>query len=282
MNSNKFIEKFEQQVKKTIQKYKLTEKKDKILVAMSGGKDSTVVAYLLKKFGFYVEGLHINLLMGNWSEQNLENIRKFCKEQGINLHIYSIRKEIGCSVCYLKSIVKEKTNLRDCTICGIVRRWLINKKARLLGATKIATGHNLDDEAQTVLMNIFKGNPTIGLKQGPLTGVVEENKFVPRIKPLFFCEEKDIKKYSEIMKFPVLYQRCPCVIGALRHGIRNQLDSFEIKNKNVKENIVKNWFEIKKGLIKNIKVQEVLHCERCGEPTRNKICKACLIMEKIK
>jgi len=282
MNSNKIIENFEKQVKETIQKYKLAEKKDKILVAMSGGKDSTVVAYLLKKFGFHVEALHINLLMGKWSQENLDNVKKFCKEHGIKLHVYDIRCELGYSMCYVKSVVGKKTNLKQCTICGIIRRQLINRKARELGATKIATGHNLDDEAQNVLMNIFKGNPAIGLNLGPVTGIIKDKKFITRIKPLYFCLEKEIRKYSEIMKFPVLYQRCPCVVGAFRHGIRNELDDLEKIDYDVKKNLVENWRKIQKELLKKVKRGEVQYCEKCGEPSRNKICKACEIMGKMK
>ncbi|MEM2784928.1 MAG: TIGR00269 family protein [Candidatus Pacearchaeota archaeon] len=276
-----FIEKFEKKVKETIEKYKLATKEDKILVACSGGKDSTTVLYLLKKFGYNVEALHINLLMGSWSKENERNIRKFCKEHGIKLYVFSIRDELGYSICYIKSVVQQKAKLKQCTICGIIRRWLINKKARALKASKVATGHNLDDEAQTVIMNLIKGNPWLGINQGPVTGTIEEKKFVTRIKPLFFCKEKDIRKYSELMKFPVLYRRCPCVVGALRHEVRKKLDELEKKNKNIKENIVSNWLEIKKLLIQKQEQKPILYCKNCGEPSRREICKACSILKKI-
>ena len=241
---------FELKVKKTIKKYKLCSKKDKIVVAMSGGKDSTTVAYLLKKAGYRVEAIHINLLMGKWSEENELDVRKFCHEHKIPLHIYDVRKEIGYAMCYVKSVLQNKAKLKQCTVCGIIRRWIINKKVRELGADRIATGHNLDDEAQNVFMNFMHGNPSLGINLGPVTGSIQDKKFVARIKPLYFMKEKDVETYSREMNFPVLYQRCPCVVGALRHKIRKELDVLEEKDKSVKENLVLNYLKIQKELRK--------------------------------
>ena len=277
-----FTKKFENEVRSTIERYKLAGKRDRILVAVSGGKDSTTTLYLLKKFGYNAEALHINLLMGEWSKQNLRNVKEFCHDNRINLHVFSIRDEIGYSICYVKSVVQKKARLRQCTICGIIRRNLINKKARELRATRLATGHNLDDEAQTIVMNLMKGNPGLSLNLGPLTGTIQDKKFVTRIKPLYFCREKDIRRYSEIMNFPVLYQRCPCVFSATRHEIRNKLDELEKKNPQVKENIVKNFLAIQEKLRKKQGHGALTYCKECGEPSRNEICNACRIMSHVR
>jgi uncharacterized protein (TIGR00269 family) len=219
--------------------------------------------------------------MGKWSDDNLENVKKFCKQLSIPLNVYSVRKEFGRSMCSIKSIVKSHSKLQDCTICGILRRWLINKKARQLKADKVATGHNLDDASQTVLMNYFKGNLMIGLKEGPKVGVIEDRKFVQRIKPLYFIPEKEVEDYSRSMKFPVLYERCPCVVGAYRHQIRKMLDEIEIKNSGIKENIVKSFLKELPELRKK-ESKDIIYCKICHEPSRNDICKACLIISKIK
>lgn len=269
---------FESKVKQTIQKYKLLSKKDRVIVAISGGKDSMTVLYLLKKFGYNVSALHINLEMGRWSEMHLENIKKFCRELKIPLHVYSVRKELGRSMCSIKSIVKSKAKLQDCTICGILRRWLINKKARKLGADKLATGHNLDDASQTVLMNYFKGNLMIGVNEGPYVGIIQDKKFVQRIKPLYFIPEKEVENYSRSMNFPVIYERCPCVINAYRHKIRQILDEMP----EVKDNIVLSFMKILPKLRKKADIHDLHYCNSCGEPCRNEICKACLIIGKVR
>ncbi len=273
---------FEKSVQNTIKKYNLLSKSDKVMVAVSGGKDSMTVMYLLKKLGYNVSALHINLEMSEWSQRHLDNIKKFCKSLEVPLHVYSVRNELGRSMCSIKSIVKSNTKLQDCTICGILRRWMINKKARELKATKIATGHNLDDASQTVLMNYFKGNIFIGVNEGPKVGIIEDPKFIQRIKPLYFMEEKNVEAYSKSMNFPVVYERCPCVVGAYRHNIRNTLNNLEKKNKKIKANIVKAYFSILPGLRKRINPNNLRYCSSCGEPSRNEICKSCLILQNIK
>ncbi len=268
-----FVSSFEKKVKKTIKDYQLAGKKDKILVACSGGKDSTVVLYLLKKFGYDAEALMIDLGIGEWSEKNLKNLRAFCRKHGIKMHVFSMRKEFGCSVCYIRSSVQFRKKLKNCMICGVIKRWLLNKKARELGAAKLATGHNLDDEAETVLMNMFRGDPVVGM--GPKNGVIIDSRFVQRIKPLYFCSISESRMYSEAMKFTVLYDPCPCSITATRRWVRNWLAELENADA-VKMHIVRNFLVVQKAAMKNFKSEAAIQqCSSCGEPSRGGQCRRC-------
>ncbi len=268
--------KLEITVKNTLRKYKLAKKSDKILVALSGGKDSSVTAYLLKNFGYDIRGIYIDLKIGGYSERCLKAVKELCDSLDIKLYIYDIKKEMGSSMCYLRTAIQSGhgKGLKNCAICGVVKKWILNREAKRLKANKIATGHNLDDEAQTFLMNIFKGSPQLNANSGAITKNTSNKKFVPRIKPLFYILEEDIRKYSKLMKLPVVYEKCPCAIDSYRIQVRKFLNTLSRKDK---ENIIKN-FDISSKKVKIIK-GKIKYCEICGEVSRKKICKKCELMK---
>jgi uncharacterized protein (TIGR00269 family) len=277
---NEFTQEFENKVKKTIDEYVLVEPGEKIIVACSGGKDSTATLYILKKLGYDVEGLMIDLIIGKWSDDNLENTKKFCKEHGIKLNVVNMRKEFGSSICYIRSGIQAKMKLSNCAICGVIKRWILNKKARELGGTKIATGHNLDDEVETIMMNIFAGNPELSFGMGPKNGVIKNDKFVQRIKPLYFITNKEVRKYSETMNFPVLYDPCPCSINAFRRDMRKWITDLQKEDPKTKMRLVKNFLRMIPVVRENYKSERKIEdCNSCGEPSNNKICKRCELIE---
>lgn len=271
----------EKRVLETIKKYNLLNKKDKVLVAASGGKDSTTALYLLKKFGYDVCALIINAGIKNYSKKNLENLTVFCKQNKIKLYEASFEKEFGFTLSKIKNkLHKIDKNLKVCTICGILRRYLLNKKARKLKITKIVTGHNLDDEAQAILMNLFKANTNVSARLGPLVGVLRDKKFIPRVKLLYFVSEKEIEIYSKKKKFPVLYERCPYVQEAYRNHVRTLLNEYERKNKGTKEKIVKKFLEILPKLKKRYS-GKLSYCKICKEPSSGKICNRCMLLKRL-
>ncbi|MHA1828854.1 MAG: TIGR00269 family protein [Candidatus Heimdallarchaeaceae archaeon] len=279
----RFIRNFEDKVKNTIDRFNLITKDDRIIVACSGGKDSTTVLYLLNKLGYKTEAMFIDLHLGDYSKGNQKNVRMLCENNKIKLHELSLRGEFGCSVCYIRSVLKSKNIImRSCKICAILRRWLLNRKARELKATKLVTGHNLDDEVETILMNYFNGNINLLARMGPVTGVIRNKKFVPRVKPLYFCTNEETTKYSRLMHLPVLYERCPCSVDAYRGYFRGFIKEIEEYHPGTKEKIVKDFLkllpEFKKFSKKNKRIN---YCEACGEPSSKNLCNACQIMKQL-
>ncbi len=273
---DKLEAKLESKFKQTLNKIKIS-KKSKIIVALSGGKDSSVVAYLLKRFGYDIEGFHIDLKIGKYSEECLKKVEELCEMLNIRLHLYDVKKEMGSGMCYLRSAIQEKHKgeIKNCAICGVIKKWILNKAVRGLKADYIATGHNLDDEAQTFLINILKGSPELSANSGAITKNLSDKKFIPRIKPLFYIAEKDIKSYSKKKKLPVNYEKCPCALDSYRIQVRKFLEKTSTKQK---ENIINNLERVS-SKIKKINISVLKYCERCGEPSRGNICRKCRLMD---
>jgi len=268
----------ETQFKETLKKVGLN-KKDKILVALSGGKDSTVTAHLLKKFGYNIEGFHINLGMGDYSKNCLDAVKELCKQENIKLHLYGIREEMGNSMCYIRTAIQTSNGkgLKNCAICGVIKKWIMNREARKLKMNKIATGHNLDDEVQTFLMNMFKGSPQLSANSGAITKNIRNEKFITRIKPLFYIAEDDIREYAKEKKLPVVFEHCPCALDSYRIQMRKFSNSLTTKQK---QNIMKNFESISNKIQKLKSTEKLNYCEVCGEPSRNKICRMCQLMKR--
>lgn len=284
MESKELVKELERQVKQSIsklEKERSINKKEKILVALSGGKDSATTAYLLKKLGYNIEGFHINLGIGKYSQECLEKIKELCDFIGIKLHVHDMQQKTGTSMCYLRSNIQsskgKNSGLKNCAICGVIKKWIFNTEGKKLDAKKIATGHNLDDEAQTYLMNIFKGSPQLSSNLGPVSKNVQEarGKFIPRIKPLFFVPEEMIREYTKILEIPVNYDPCPCSFDSYRIQVRKFLSKMPDTDK---RNIIKNFDKVS-GKLNKIKDTNLSYCENCGEPCRGKTCKKCQLLD---
>jgi uncharacterized protein (TIGR00269 family) len=277
MEDKKFMREFENRVKKTIKEYKLLSR-EKILVACSGGKDSTTILYLLKKLGYDVEAITINAFIGNYSKENLDNLVEFCKKQDIMIHQVSFKEEFGATLLELREIVKEKgVKINSCALCGVLKRYLLNKKSRELGVRYLVTGHNLDDVAQSFLMNLLRNQIEMSARLGPISGIVEDKKFVKRVKPLYFTPEEDVAKYSKLMHFPVSYGRCPCSVDAYRNSVRQVLFEYKKSNPKVNLNMVNTF--VKRSPKKKDENMIIETCSNCGEPSKGNICRTCSIIE---
>jgi uncharacterized protein (TIGR00269 family) len=277
-----FIKFFEKKVKKSIDKYGLIKRNEKVAVAISGGKDSTTLLYVLKKLDYNVTGLFINLGIKNNSSENLKRIRFFCEKNEISLKIFDLVKETGYSMTDICSKYQAVIDSTNCAICGVIKRYYLNKIAKEEGFDKIATGHNMDDEAENVLLNIFSNNYELCLGLGPISKEKEGNFFVQRIKPLCDCLNSESKKYADLMSFDIFPEICPLKVNAFRKNVRELLANTEKLSKSIKKNLVKNFYSILIKLKSEENNAQIIRCVNCFEPSRNKICKKCEMFEIIK
>jgi len=273
-----FAESIEKKFAHTIGRHNLIEKNEKVAVGISGGKDSSVLVHLLsrfrEKFPFKMIGLTIDEGIMDYREKTQRKAEENCRTLRIEHHTFSFREELGFT---LDEVSGELTH---CSYCGVLRRYMLNKKARELGCTSLAVGHNLDDEAQSILMNMLRGD----LGRMGRTGVTYKDispGFVKRIKPMREIPEKEVKLFSMLENIDVDDSVCPYAGDAYRNDVRDFLNMMESRRPTTKHTILKSYDRLFPIFQQALIPETISQCEKCGEPSIGKMCKACEMREKI-
>jgi len=272
-----FIEYFEEKVKNTIERFNLIQKGDRIGVGVSGGKDSLSLLYFLNKYkeyyGIEVIGIHIDEGIEGYRNILTEYLLNLAKKFGWDIKIYRFRDYFNHS---LDEYVKKIKNLKPCTICGVFRRWLMWRAAVDLKLNKFATAHNLNDEVQTVVMNMIENNRKDFVKEGPKVGIIEEG-FIPRIKPFYFVKEKETLIYSIINGINPPWAECKYIVGEIRDDIRRWLYKIESNYPGFHERFMNEILNIISKARSDFPKVKINKCKLCGYPTSGEICRACEI-----
>jgi len=170
-------------------------------------------------------------------------------------------------------------------VCGIFRRTLLNRKSRELGATKLVTGHNLDDESQSFLMNLLMGNMSHNASLGPATGLTSNDKFIQRVKPLYFLTEKESRLYALLKGFKIDFAECPNIDMSFRAIVRDELNAIEGKLPGAKNSIVNSFMEFMPMLKEHYRQEKsdrkFSYCKRCGDACSGDICNSCRLEEEL-
>ncbi len=265
-----FFSYIENKVKDTIRRFDLIKPTEKIAVAVSGGKDSqTVLSILHTLYGSRVSAIAIDEGIPKYRDQTLEDLRQFCKPRNIPYKIYSFKQAFGKP---LSQLVTQGAS--PCRSCGVLRRNLLNTNAK--NFDKLATGHNLDDECQNIIMNLLKGSLFLLAKLGPMSGIAERQQFTRRIKPLYLITEKETTAYAFLKQFPVRFNECPNAEGTFRSKVRDGLNELESKKPKTKRAIIDNFLNILPILKKTYENSPIpRQCTQCKSPSTGSICKAC-------
>ena len=282
-----FIKSVEEKARATIAKYRMLEFDDEIAVAVSGGKDSVSLLRILAKIErdypkSSLVAVTVDEGIKGYRDEALKIAAENCKKLGIEHHVVSFKELYGYT---LDEIIKHlrkkgKSKLTPCAYCGVLRRKALNVVARDVKADKLATGHTLDDETQTILLNILHGDPLRMARQKPITDKAHPN-LVQRMKP--FCEipEKETALYAYVKKIEFQDIPCPYASEALRNDIRLFLNRMEEKHAGIKFTIFKSIQKIRPAIAKIGKKEESNICSECGEPTTGRICKACQMLQQL-
>ncbi len=261
-------------VQKTISRFQLFTKQTKLLVAVSGGKDSLGVLDILQRLGYHVKGLFINEGIEHYREHSVVDLELFCTSKNIVVQTVSFQDTYGFT---LDDAMKTK-KVHACTICGTFRRQLLNRYAQ--GSDVLVTGHNMDDEAQTILINLARGNTNMLFRQGPLT--TNSEFFVQRAKPFYFLSEKHVLLYTLLRDIKTQFGECPYASSSYRVSVRDELNFWEAKHPGTKKNILETYLRLKTASAQKKNFSSLQSCKLCGQPSEEEICKACEFKQLIK
>lgn len=265
-----FIKNFEKIVLDTIKEYKLIEQDDIVAVANSGGKDSLSLLYLLSKYFDKSKIISITIDEGiaGYRDKTIANVKFYAEKWGVKYYIFSYKEHFGKRLDEIVKLVKTI----PCEICGAFRRYLLNYAAKQLGATKLATAHNLDDEVESIIMNLIQKNLSQLARLGPKSGLIEDEMFVPRVKPFIFIHEKETMLYALLNNINALHTPCPYASFGIRHIISAKIKELEDKYPGLKRNVMNAFLLIKPNITEK---KPLRHCKICGFPSSGEICEAC-------
>lgn len=284
-----FINDVMSRVKREIEKFHMFSESDRLMIAASGGKDSYVLLDVIlklhdpSKIGVVtiVEGIE-----GYNRLEDVEKVRRLASTQGVDVIVLSLKNYVGYSLTELVNLgFSRDIKVSPCTFCGILRRKAINEIARDLGFTKVLTAHNLDDEVQTIILNILRGD-LFRLVQTLPNGPILSKLFVRKVKPLRKIYEEEIAIYAHLIGYEFQTTDCPYLryFPSLRAKIREYLYKLEKERPGTLLNLIERVDTVLTRYVSRyMNYPELPRCTICGEPTayERNYCMACELLAKL-
>jgi uncharacterized protein (TIGR00269 family) len=280
-----YLEWIPEQTARFIKKYEMFKPNEKVLVAVSGGKDSLSLWDILVRLGYQADGLYLGLGIDegiNYSHESQRLAEKFAKGNNLKLHVVDIGKEYGNSIPMLADI-SYRGHDRPCAVCGLAKRHEMNRIARDFGYDVLATGHNLDDEAAVLFGNTLNWSSEYLLRQGPvLSG---SDGLARKVKPLCRFYEREMTAYAIMRGIEYIYDECPFADGSQSIFYKETLNQLETVRPGAKLIFYLNFLEAKKSgnlfIEKNERQSQLHPCPKCGQPTSTPdFCSFCRMIEK--
>ena len=263
-------------VKRTVSKYDMFEYDSRIAVGVSGGKDSLTLLKILTELEANrpkAELVAISIDEGvvGYRDEALRLANKYCTELGVEIVTYSFNDLFDIS---MDQIARKDRDLSTCSYCGVLRRRALDEGAKKVDADRLATGHNLDDMAQSVLLNVLRGDMNRAASFNP--GGQQLGDFVRRVKPLCEVPERETTLYAYLNGIEFQTIPCPYSEEATRSDVRRFLNRMEVKRPSTKFVTYQTGLKFKPT---QVETQVIDSCERCGAPTNGTVCRVCQLLE---
>lgn len=267
-----FLRHCHRQVERTIEEFDMIHTGDRVLVAVSGGKDSLALWHILTELGYSASGVYLNLGIGSYSDSSQEAAEKFAEERGLQLEVVDLRYRYGFGIPEGSRVTPRPT----CSLCGISKRHILNQVAIEGGFDVLATGHNLDDEAASLLSNILRWELDFLRRQYPV--LPAGNGFAKKVKPLIRLSERETAAYCVLSGIHYIVEECPLVSGNTQLRYKDALALLERNSPGTKRSFLFGYLSKGRRLFAEGLGPEdgeaalsdkggLLNCSRCGYPT---------------
>ena len=270
------------------------EDPDRWVIGLSGGKDSVALAWILDDVfdpDPRVEMLALTIHEGidGYRDESLDACVELAAELSMRHEVVAYEEEFGVR---MDSVAEsDPENMAPCAYCGVFRRDVLERYAESFDADKLLTGHNLDDEAQTALMNFLEGDVRQVAKHfdaslGPFDERGGTDVFVPRAKPLRDVPEKEIALYCHVRDLPVHMAECPHAAEAYRGEIQSLLHELEENHPGARHSIMAGYEELSAIAADRYRdgdegTSDLSACSRCGSRTSRDVCRKCRLLDSI-
>ncbi len=255
---------------------------ERVLVAVSGGKDSLALWDILTELGYDADGLYIGLGIGDYSDESGRIARSFAAERGLKLNEIDLPTDHGLDV----PTAAQVTRRPPCSACGLSKRHLFDEVAREGGYDAVATGHNLDDEAAVLFGNVLHWHVEYLGRQRPVLSA--HDGFPRKIKPLVRLGEREMAAYCVVRGIDYIVEECPMAKGSKMILYKEVLNRLETESPGTKQRFY--WGFLDKQTTPDVPAETMAEkdqrtlapCDTCGQPTTAGTCTYCKMMAKAK
>jgi uncharacterized protein (TIGR00269 family) len=266
-----------EQVRRAIEDHDMIHETDRVLVAVSGGKDSLGLWQLLRELGYEADGLYVGLGIGEYSDRSGDFARAFAKEHDWPLLEVDLQDVYGFDIPSGSRAAKRV----PCSACGLSKRHVFNDAAITNGYDILATGHNLDDEAAVLLGNVLRWDAGYLGRQHPVLPAAPG--FVRKVKPLVRLGERELAAYCVLTGIDYIVEECPMAVGNRHLGYKDMLNQVEEQSPGTKAAFLFGFIERGHDRFAGDAVQEredLRPCSECGAPTPGDICAFCRMQSR--
>jgi tRNA-5-methyluridine54 2-sulfurtransferase len=264
-----FLTMFRTQVEKAIRHFEMMVPDDRVLLAVSGGKDSLALWDVLLDLGYDVTGLYLGLGIGEYSDRSHDVAQAFADRRGAGLLTVDLERDHGFDI----PTAGQRGSRSTCAVCGLSKRYVFNRAALEGGFDVVATGHNLDDEAATLLGNTLRWQNEAIARQSPALPAHEG--MVRKVKPLHRLSELETAAYSFLRGIDYVVEECPLVAGNTQLRHKDAMNAIERTSPGTKAQFFLGYLERGAPLFRSEDRADLRSCEGCSQPTTGRFCAFC-------